>query len=150
MGNITLSNGGTVCIFNDPKVGEQFTSFSPADMAGKLKLYNAINSPDARLADFINTPIVIRDVVVSKVELVDKVNPAGDNWDSEGTTRIGFRVVVIDMEDKSYTATSTGIYNSICTMRSIFGTLHFEEGLTAVVKQVKTKNGNSLTLALTE
>lgn len=150
MGNMTPSNGGTVCIFNDPKVGEQFTSFSPADMAGKLKLYNAINSPDARLADFINTPIVIRDVVVSKVELVDKVNPAADNWDSEGTTRIGFRVVVIDMEDKSYTATSTGIYNSICTMRSIFGTLHFEEGLTAVVKQVKTKNGNSLTLALTE
>ena len=83
MGNMTVSNGGTVCIFNDPKVGEQFTSFSPADMSGKLKLYNAINSPDARLADFINTPIVIRDVVVSKVELVDKVNPAADNWDSE-------------------------------------------------------------------
>lgn len=156
MGNIATIANQAICVFNDPKIGAQFSSFSPEEMAGKIKLYNAINSPDNRLADFINTPIVIRDVVVSKVQLAEKMDKNGEAspWESEdgngAKTRDGFRVVIIDPDDKAYTATSTGIYNSICTLRSIFGTLHFEDGLKAVVKQVKTKNGNTLTLSLTD
>lgn len=157
MANIATQQTQGICVFNDPKIGAQFTSFSPEDTAGKIKLYNAINSPDERLADFINTPITIRDVVVSRVYLAEKVDRNGEQspWDSvdengEAKTREGFRVVIIDTEDKSYTATSTGIYNSVCTLRSIFGTLHFDDGLKAVIKQIKTKNGNTLTLALSE
>lgn len=143
-------------VFNDPKIGAQFSSFSPEDISGKMKLYNAINSPDERIADFINTPIMIRDVVVSKVTLAEKVSDKDDKnpWEDEAAvsekSREGFRVVLIDTDEKSYTATSTGIYNSVCTLRAIFGTLHFESGLKAVVKQVKTKNGNTLTLTLTD
>lgn len=140
----------SIMIFNDPNIGDQYSSFSPDDMTGKVKLYNAINSPDERLADFINTPITIRDVVVSRVKLAERINTSDSNWNEESGEREGFRVVLIDMDDKSYTATSTGIYNSICTLRGIFGTLHFDEGLKAIVKQVKTKNGNTLTLALCE
>lgn len=153
MANNIVAATQALCVFNDPKIGAQFTSFSPEDMAGKVKLYNAINSPDERLADFINTPITIRDVIVSKVSLAEKIDrsePSPWDGDDTSTTREGFRVVIIDSDDRSYTATSTGIYNSICTLRSIFGTLHFEDGLKAVVKQIKTKNGNTLTLSLTE
>lgn len=147
---MTAGNNRTegICIFNDPRIGDQFTSFSPDTMEGKIKLYNAINSPAQRLADFINTPIYIRDVVISRVKLAEKVDPNADNWNQESTEREGFRVVIIDNDDVSYTATSNGIYNSVSTLRSVFGTLHFDEGLKAIVKQIKTKNGNTLTLAL--
>lgn len=156
MANITTNNTQSLCVFNDPRIGAQFSSFSPEEMSGKIKLYNAINSPDNRIADFINTPITIRDVVISRVSLMEKVdrNDANGPWETEGETadkgREGFRVVIIDTDDVSYVATSNGIYNSVSTIRSIFGTLHFDEGLKAVVKQIKTKNGNTLTLALAE
>lgn len=145
--NMIPAAAGTLAIFNDPKLGEIYTSFSPDSMEGKMMLYNAINSPDNRIADFINTPIHLRDVVVSKVKLANKIDAVGD-WTEEQPEREGFRVILIDIDGKSYTATSTGIYNSISTLRSVFGTLHFEEGINVVVRQIKTKNGNTLTLAL--
>lgn len=150
MANIVPSQAQTACIFNDPKIGDLYSTFSPDSVEGKIKLYNAINSPDERLADFINTPIVIRDVVVCKVKLAERIDQNDSDWTREDKERDGFRVVLIDKDGKSYTATSTGIYNSICTLRSVFGTLHFEDGLKTVVKQIKTKNGNTLTLALSE
>lgn len=159
---ITAMNNSTICVFNDPAIGDMFASFSPDDIAGKVKLYNAINSPASRLGDVINTPINIQDVVVSRVML------SNNNEDNAGDTkkgkkdsnpfapipddekREGFRVVIIDTDGVSYTATSTGIYNSICTLRNVFGTLHFDTGLKAVVKQIQTKNGKTLTLSLVD
>ena len=155
MNELTTHNTETVCVFDDPKIGAQYASFSPDDMEGKIKLYNAINSPDKRISDFINTPIVLQDVVVMAVKLSSKYNDTDDNsgdgspWrDEDDKTRDGFRVVIIDTEGISYTATSNGIYNSIKTMRSVFGTLHFAEGLPVTIRQVKAKNGKTLTLSL--
>lgn len=139
----------SLSVFNDPNIGDQFSSFSPDSMEGKIKLYNAINSPDGRLNDFINTPIKIKDVVVSRVKLSEKINSNGGFVEEDSGKREGFRTILIDVDGKSYTATSTGIYNSVATMRAIFGTLHFEDGLTVVVKQIQAKNGKTLTLALT-
>lgn len=139
-----------IAIFNDPNIGDLYSTFSPDTIEGKIKLYNAINSPDHRLADFINTPIFISDVVVSKVKLAERIDQKTPQWIPEDKERDGFRVVIIDAEGKSYTATSTGIYNSICTLRSVFGTLHFDEPLKTIVKQISTKNGNTLTLSLSE
>ena len=146
--NLVPVNNGTICVFNDPKIGDMYTSFSPDSMEGKKLLYNAINSPDCRIADYINTPITLKDVVVSRVKLASKVDASGDTWAEDDKERDGFRVILIDTDGKSYTATSTGIYNSVGTLRSVFGTLHFEDGMPVVIKQIKTKNGNTLTLAL--
>lgn len=152
--NKNIAARETLCIFNDSKYIEQFSSFSPDDMAGKVKLYNAINSPDQRLKDIVNMPINIKDVIVRKVSLSEKVERANtDENDDAGDfrgSREGFRVIILDTEGKSYTATSTGIYNSICTLRNVFGTLHFEEGLKVAVKNIKTKNGDTLTLSILE
>ena len=157
MNNLVKQNNETLAIFDDASIGTQYTSFSPDSIEGKMTLYNAINSPDNRIADFINTPIMLRDVVISIVKLTKKRNDkeeptpfdeGGYAHDNENTERLGFRVILIDVDGVSYTATSTGVYNSVKTLRSVFGTLHFEDGLKMLVKQIKTKNGNILTLSL--
>lgn len=153
--NISVTNSEALCVFNDKSIGEQYCSFNPDTIDGKIKLYNAINSPDERLKNVINMPLKVKDVVIRKVELVGRIvnDGTGDTDDTENpfTTdrgRESFRVILLDVDGKSYTATSTGIYNSVCTLRSVFGGLHFEEGLNMVVKQISTRNGNTLTLSI--
>lgn len=150
---VPAANGG-ICVFNDVTVGDTFCSFRPDDREGKIKLYNAINNPDVRIGDCINKQITIRDVVIKAVKLVDSRKDKTDGttpWTDETyetSERDAFRVILIDMDGKSYTATSAGIYNSISTLRAIFGDLHFESGLTVEVNQIKTKNGNTRTLKI--
>ena len=148
---------------------DQYCSFDPSDMAGKIKLYNAINSPDERLGNVVNVPLNIRDVVICKVALSKRYNTEDNDGNKRNKSRIsekrqdntddnpfedsgnsvGFRVIVIDDEGKSYTATSQGVYNSICIMRNVFGTLHFEpQPLKVMVKSIDTKNGKTLTLSI--
>lgn len=136
-----------LCVFNDTKIGDTYCSFKPDDFDAKIKLYNAINNPDKRVADCINEQIKVRDVVIKAVKLSEERNNA-NNWTDEtpAKERDGFRVILIDEEGTSYSATSAGIYNSVATIRSVFGQLHFDDPLTVKVNQVKTKNGNTLTL----
>lgn len=147
-----VNTNETIAIFGDPTVGDQYISFTPETPAEKVRMFNAINSPDARLADFINTPITIKDVIVSKVKLSPRLNKKDGFVDEEEAApqkeEDGFRVIFLDKDGKSYTATSRGIYNSVCNLRSVFGGLHFEDGLQLTVKQVSTKNGNTLTITL--
>lgn len=146
---IMTNNSETLCVFNDPSIGSQFVSFSPDTMEGKVQLYNAINSPDKRLADIINTPIMLRDVIVSKVTLTDRNDKNNDEENPfVSSERVGFRTIIVDADGVSYAATSNGVYNSVATLRAVFGTLHFDEPLKVVVKQVAVKNGNTLTLAI--
>lgn len=142
-----MSEVTTICVFNDTKIGDTYCSFKPDEFDAKIKLYNAINNPDRRVADCINKEIRLRDVVIKAVKLSEERNRA-DNWTDVGDSkeRDGFRVILIDEDGLSYSATSAGIYNSVATIRSVFGMLHFETPLTVQVNQVKTKNGNTLTL----
>lgn len=144
---MNMATNETLCVFNDPTMGDQYCSFSPDDMEGKIKLYNAINSPSKRLGEMINTPITVRDVVLCKVMLGERDDDdVGPNPFKKG--REAFRTILIDADGKSYTATSTGIYNSVCTLRNVFGDLHFEDGLKLMVKQITVKNGITLTLQI--
>ena len=153
MSNIATTNSEVIAIFGDPNMGDQFISFNPETPAEKVKLFNAINSPDKRLADVINTPITIKDVIVTKVKLSARLNDKktdkpGFQPEDEAKEEDGFRVILLGDDGTSYTATSRGIYNSICNLRAVFGSLHFEEGLKLMVKQISTKNGNTLTINL--
>lgn len=142
-----MSEVTAICVFNDTKIGDTYCSFKPDEFDAKIKLYNAINNPDRRVADCINKEIRLRDVVIKAVKLSEERN-RNDNWTevNDGKERDGFRVILIDDEGVSYSATSAGIYNSVATIRSVFGQLHFDTPLTVQVNQVKTKNGNTLTL----
>lgn len=146
-----MANNESIAVFNDHKIGTQYSSFAPDTMEDKIKLYNAINTPDEQIADFINKEISIADVVIRVVTLTARKSMDADmpqEWVEANTDKQGYRVIIIDGDGKSYSATSNGIYNSICTLRGIFGTLHFDTPLKAQVNQIKTKNGNTLTLSL--
>lgn len=136
----------TKAIFGDERFGELFSSFTPQDQQGKIRMYNAVNSSENRLADNVGKEVRIRDVIVKKVSLADRTPSGG--WTEEDASRDGFRTILIDDEDKAYTATSNGVYSSVMTMYSIFGTLHFDEPLTVEVQQIKATRGSTLTLRI--
>ena len=119
----------------------RYASFEPTTKEDKIKLYNAFNSPTEKIGNLINQKIDVVDVVLAHVELVN---------DKTGELEDSVRTILIDKDGKSYDATSSGIYNSVLTILSVFGSLHFEqdEPLTVVVKQIKTKRGSTLTLAV--
>ena len=112
-------------------------SFQAETVEDKKALYNAINSPDFRIADMINKPINIRDALIMTVALSD---------DDTGEVREMPRSILIDTEGKTYTAVSSGIASSLRNIFSVFGTLHFDDGLEMTVKQVKKKKGSTLNL----
>lgn len=153
--NTAISVQGTaspVCVFNDPELGQQFVSFVPDTMEAKVTLYNAINTPDERLSSHINKEIALVDVIVCYVRLSDRNDDIDDDKEKnpfvEAAPRYGYRTIIIDDNGISYTATSSGIYNSIQTLRTVFGTLHFDEPLKVVVRQIAVKNGNTLSLQI--
>lgn len=138
-------------IFNNPAFGSQFTSFDAKSVEEKKHLYNVINNPDNRLSDFINREIDLRDVVINSVVLTaDKSENAPEGWKPQADDQAAFRVILIDKTGVSYTATSSGIYNSVKNIFNIFGTLHFDDEMKMTVKQVATKNGRTLTLAFVD
>lgn len=153
----TVNN--TPAIFGNPDNGDTFVSFSPDDMAGKVLLANALTNPENKLSDHINIPIRVRDIIVKAVKLARDTNEEykaeetveetadGPAWTQEAPAyRDAFRTVLIDMDGHTYSATSSGIYNSVGTIYSVFGTLHFDDGLTVQVMQVQTKKGRTYTL----
>lgn len=128
---------------------ETYMSFNATTQEEKIKLYNAINVPDYKLSDFINKSISVRDVIIMGVEINREVNPFDNNgFDGVDDKRKANRVILIDMDGKSYAATSDGISNAVRTLMNVFGSLHFEDGLNVTVKQINVKRGSLLTLSL--
>lgn len=116
-----------------------FTTLNGDTFEDKKRLYNAINSPDERLKAHINEAINMVDVHVSVVEL--------ESDDGSGSDNVP-RVIIFDDKGKSYVATSSGVYNSLQKIYMLFGTLHFDKGLPVVPKEIPTKRGSTLTLAI--
>lgn len=126
-------------------MNETFMSFTPETQEDKRKVYNAINNPEFKVADFINKEIRVKDIIAIGVEL-DSYN--GTDNPFNGEKRKATRTILIDDEGRSYSATSDGIFTSVRTLYSVFGTLHFDDPIVVTVKQVKTKKGTLLTLSI--
>lgn len=116
-----------------------YVSFNVDTKEDKLKLYNAMNSPEYRLADMINKPIKMVDALLIPTGIVNQ--ETGEYSDA-------VRSIIIDDEGRTYAATATGIMSSLRNLYNVFGSLHFDDPLTVVVKQVAVKRGNTLTLVL--
>ena len=148
---VIIQTNSPVAVFGDTSIGSTFSSFSPETMEGKIKLYNSINAPAAKVGDCINQTIHLVDVVVSAVKLAgQRTDKNGKDLPEEQQTpdKDAFRVILIDKDGLSYSATSAGIYNSVTTIRKVFGGLHFDEPLPVIVRQITTKNGSTLTLQI--
>lgn len=135
---VTMNQTTGIDVLNDGQPNP-FVSFDVHSPDDQIKLYNAMNSPEHRLADMINKPIKMVDAILVPCTLVD---------DETGEASEAVRSIIIDEEGKTYAATATGIMSSLRNMFNVFHTLHFDGGITVTVKQVQVKRGNTLTLVL--
>lgn len=103
-----------------------YCSMKTETMEEKQAFFNAVSDPDFKLADCINTVIKVKDLYCETVTLTDE---------KTGETSIAPRVVLVDVDGKSYQAVSTGIFNSLRRLMQVFGAPTWEGGLPVKVVQ---------------
>lgn len=119
------------------EAGSVFTSVeNDGTREAQSKVYNAMNNPDFRIADFINKQINVTDVLVEIKDIVDE--------DTGEVDRVP-RIVLIDDKGKGYQATSIGMYTALRTAYIAFGKAPWNPPLEFTIKQKPTKNGSMLT-----
>lgn len=119
-------------------VGNSYCSIAvdPKDRKTASRVYNALNNPEHRVADFINKDIHVSDILIEVSEVVSE---------ETGEYAEVPRVVLIDDEGKAYQAVSIGMFNAIKNAVKVFGTPTWEPPLTMTIKQKNVKNGSMLT-----
>lgn len=128
----SLSNAGSA---------EMYSSMSTESFEDKTALYNAMNNPDHRLADYINKTIDVKDVFVEMVEMVNNAT---------GELSKNPRIVLIDANGESYACVSFGVFSALRKLFSIFGMPTWEDPLPLIVTQISKGNDRrilSLSLA---
>ena len=133
------NNANVPANFMSEAAADTYISFQLDNPSSRIAAYNAINNPDAKISDMINKTIDLVDVVMVPVTLVS---------DETGEVESAMRSILVDADGTTYTATATGIFNSLKNIYLIFGTLHFDDPIKVEVNQVSTKRGNTLTLKL--
>ena len=114
-----------------------YCSFIAESNDDKAKLYNALNSPEVRIADHIGKEINVKDVIIEPVDIVDE---------KTGEARTTPRVTLIDVNGHTYTATSYGIYNSLKRIFGLYGSPTWEEGIPVRVRQITNGANRIFTL----
>lgn len=112
-------------------------SFNPETDKQRAILYNAMNNPEHRLGDAINTTIVVKDVFA---EYVDCTN------NETGEVNKAPRIVLIDDKGEGWACVSFGIMSAIRNLITIYGAPTWENGLKVKVKQVIKGERRMLTL----
>ena len=105
-----------------------FCSFIAETPEQKKKLFNAMNSADAKLSSMIGEKISIVDVYCETVTIMNE---------ESGEKQVAPRVVFIDKNGKSYTSTSFGIFNSLKKLIAVYGMPTWPQGVTVKVKQIE-------------
>ena len=112
-------------------IGANYFSGSVKTPEEKKMLVNAMNNPDNRLADFVNTEIAVKDLYVEQVEMVNQ---------ETRELQVCPRIVLIDKDGKSYGCVSYGILGSLKKIMSVYGQPTWEDPV--VVKPVFITKGN--------
>jgi hypothetical protein len=120
--------------------GQEYYSIQPKNREESILVYNAINSPDFRVADYINKTIEVKEILIENVELVNE---------KTGQLEIVPRTVLIDPKGKSYVAVSFGIFNSIKRVVQMFGEPNTWGGTPVKVEVKQIKKGENSILTLT-
>mgnify|MGYP002673868187 CR=1 FL=1 len=105
----------------------------------KAKLFAAMNNPEKRLSDCVNTTIMAKDLFC---EIVDCKNE-----DTGEITKCP-RIVVIDDKGIGYQAVSLGVFSAFKKLMGVFGTPTWEPPLPLAVKQVGKGNKRLLTFTV--
>ena len=108
----------------------------PTDRKSAAKVFDALNNPTHQVADFINKPIDVANVLIEVAEMT--------NEDTGEITRAP-RVVLIDPAGESYQAVSVGMFTCVKNAFRCFGPAPWDPPLTFDIKQKPVKNGSMLT-----
>lgn len=125
-----------VAELNDTQLAA-FCSIKGEDFDSKMAVYNAANNPDDKLSNHINEKIKVRDVYAETIEVANE---------ETGELEKAPRIVLIDVDGKSYQCVSAGIFGALRKLIAVFGEPTWEQGITVKVKQIPTKRGSMLTL----
>lgn len=115
-----------------------FCSFTPTTEEERKALFNAMNSPEYRVSNFINKRIALTDVFVETVPCTNK--ETGEVTDNP-------RVVLFDDKGHTYQCVSYGVYSAVKKLFSCYGMpATWENPVTVEVKQVNKGDRSLLTL----
>lgn len=117
-----------------------YSSLIPKDKKEETILFNAINNPDYKISDFINTEIVVQNVICEMVQCTNK---------ESGELQSVPRIILITPNNETYQAVSVGIYNSMKKVFAIKGLPEtWEEPIKIKIQQVTRGERKMLTFTL--
>lgn len=119
-------------VLTDLNNTESYCSIKGDSREALVAMYNAINSPDHKLSDFVGKKLNIKDISIERVENMN---------DETGEMAANARVVLIDDNGESYTCVSSGIYSAIKKLVAVFGEPTWEPALPVEVQNLSTKKG---------
>ena len=119
-------------VLTDLNNAESYCSIKGDSREALVAMYNAINSPDHKLSDFVGKKLNIKDISIERVENMN---------DETGEMAANARVVLIDENGESYTCVSSGIYYAIKKLVAVFGEPTWEPALPVEVQNLSTKKG---------
>lgn len=105
----------------------------------KIKIYNAMNEADAKLADQVNKVLEIQDLVAFPVEILTE----------DGELVNAMRMIFVTPEGETYASVATGVYSSIQKIIGIVGPAPWKPALKITPIQQPTRKGfKTLTIRL--
>ena len=119
-------------VLTDLNNTESYCSIKGDSREALVAMYNAINSPDHNLSDFVGNKLNIKDISIERVENMN---------DETGEMIANARVVLIDENGESYTCVSSGIYSAIKKLVAVFGEPTWEPALPVEIQNLSTKKG---------
>lgn len=138
-----MSNGLAVV-----KQGGSCSMVAPVAGLEIKDLFNATANPKYRLRECVNMEIPVVAIIAEAVDIKKEVKDAMGNACGIEMVQAP-RIVLIDAKGEGYTATSTGIYNSVMRIVSMFGPPeNWGEPLKVRPKLITKGADNILTLEL--
>lgn len=105
----------------------QYCSLVPKTDSDKALLFKAMNNPEKRISDCINTTINVKDVYVEVVQCVNK--ETGELQDCP-------RIVMIDDKGVGYQCVSIGMFSALKKVFSVYGMPTYEKPLPVKIVQI--------------
>lgn len=110
-----------------------FVSFQPQTDDDKALVYKALNAPDMKLSDLINTVITIRDFTCESILLHNE----------DGSERQGVRIGLICTDGTTVMTSSNGIHRALKTLVKLYGAPTWTKGIAVKVTQ-EERNGRRI------
>ena len=95
------------------ELGQPYCSMQVTDEKSASMLFKAMNQPDDSLGDHINETIDVTNIFIQPVPMANQ---------ETGEVNVVPRIVLFDVEGKTYVTVSRGIYNALKNMCTIVGT----------------------------